>query len=166
MGKITGFKEYERNTPKYLPVPERIRNYQEFTVPLGKEEVERMRREADLHAQEDSRRREEVESRNTADSLAYQAEKTVTESGDKLPADIRAEIETGVKDVRDALEAGASADLISAARDRLMAALQKAGAALYEQQGEDGMPPREGEPGTNGEAPAEEPAVEGEYREV
>jgi len=133
---------------------------------LSDEEIERMKKDADAYAEEDRKRREEVEVRNSADSLAYQAEKTVTESGDKLPADIRAEIETGVKDVRDSLDAGASADTISAARDRLMAALQKAGTALYEQPGEDGMPPREGEPGTNGEAPAEEPTVEGEYREV
>jgi molecular chaperone DnaK len=104
--------------------------------------------------------------RNQADSLAYQAEKTVRESGDKLPADIRTEIETGVKDVRDALSADAPAETITAAQTRLMEALQKAGSALYEQPGEDGMPPREGEAGEDGEAPAEEGTVEGEYREV
>jgi molecular chaperone DnaK len=133
---------------------------------LSSDEIERMKRDADAYAEEDRKRREDVEVRNQADSLAYQAEKTVRESGDKLPADIRTEIETGIKDVRDALSADASADTISSAQTRLMEALQKAGSALYEQPGEDGMPPREGDPGTDGEAPAEEGTVEGEYREV
>jgi len=133
---------------------------------LSPEEIDRMKKDADSYAEEDRKRREEVEVRNQADSLAYQAEKTVNESGDKLPADIRAEIETGIKDVRDALSADAPADTISAARDRLMAALQKAGTALYEQPGADGAAPPEGEAEGEGEAPAEEGTVEGEYREV
>jgi molecular chaperone DnaK len=134
---------------------------------LSQDEIERMKRDADAYAEEDRKRREEVEVRNQADSLAYQAEKTVRESGDKLPADIRSEIETGIKDVRDALSADASVDTISGAQTRLMEALQKAGSALYEQPGADGMPPREGEaPEGEGEAPAEEGTVEGEYREV
>ena len=75
--------------------------------------------------------------RNQADSLAYQAEKTVRESGDKIPADIRAEIETGIKDVRDALSADGSAETIRRAMTALSEALQQAGSALYGQQ-EDG----------------------------
>jgi molecular chaperone DnaK len=133
---------------------------------LSQDEIERMKKDAESYAEEDRHRRESVEVRNQADSLAYQAEKTVTESGDKIPADIRTEIETAVKDVRDALNADASADTITGARDRLQDALQKAGAALYEQGSADGVAPDAEAPESEGEAPAEEGTVEGEYREV
>jgi molecular chaperone DnaK len=132
---------------------------------LSDDEIERMKKDAESYAEEDRARRESVEVRNQADSLAYQAEKTVTESGEKIPAEIKADIETGIKDVRDALNVEASAEMIGAARDRLQEALQRAGAALYEQPGENGASP-DGEPETEGEVPAEEGTVEGEYREV
>ena len=123
-----------------------------------------MKVEAEAHAEEDRRRREEIELRNAADSLAYTAEKTVRESGDKLPADVRGDIEVRVKEVRDALAAGADVDRLRSAMSALSKALQKAGAAVYGgagAEGPEGAPP-EGE----GEAPAEEGTVEGEYREV
>jgi len=122
-----------------------------------------MKQEADAHGEEDRRRREEIEVRNAADSLAYTAEKTVREAGDKLAADVRSDIEARVKDVRDALAAGADSDRLRAAMTALSEALQKAGAAVYGSEGApEAAPPPEGE----GEAPAEEGTVEGEYREV
>ena len=130
---------------------------------LSPEEIEKMKRDAEAHAEEDLRRREEVEIRNQADTLAYTAEKTVRESGEKIPADVRTEIETAVKDLRDILGSDASADTIRGAVTRLNESLQKAGSAVYGAQGEDGPMP-EGEP--EGEAPGEEGTVEGEYREV
>ena len=125
-----------------------------------------MKTDAEAHAEEDRRRREEIELRNQADSLAYTAEKTVRESGDKIPADVRTDIEARVKDVRDALAAQADADRVREALGALSEALQRAGAAVYGQPGEGGpeAPPPEGE--GEGEAPAEEGTVEGEYREV
>ena len=130
---------------------------------LSPEEIEKMKRDAEAHAEEDARRREEVEIRNQADTLAYTAEKTVRESGENIPADVRTEIETAVKDLRDILGSDASADTIRGAVTRLNESLQKAGSAVYGAQGEDGPMP-EGEP--EAEAPAEEGTVEGEYREV
>ena len=133
---------------------------------LSPEEIERMKADAEAHAEEDRRRREEIELRNQADSLAYTAEKTVREAGDKIPADVRTDIEARVKDVRDALAApGVDADRVREALGALSEALQRAGAAVYGQPGAEGgpeAPPPEGE----GEAPAEEGTVEGEYREV
>ena len=75
---------------------------------LSPEEIEKMKKDAESYAEEDSKRREEVEVRNQADSLAYTAEKTVRESGEKIPADVRADIdiEGRVKDVRDAMALG------------------------------------------------------------
>ena len=102
---------------------------------LSPEEIERMKADAEAHAEEDRRRREEIELRNQADSLAYTAEKTVRESGDKIPADVRADIEARVKDVRDALAAQADADRVREALNALSEALQRAGAAVYGQQG-------------------------------
>ena len=132
---------------------------------LSPDEIEKMKKDAEAYAAEDSQRREEVEVRNQADSLAYTAEKTVRESGEKIPADVRADIEGRIKDVRDALSADSSAETIRNAMTALSEALQRAGSAIYGQQ-EDGA--AEGAPpdGAEEEAPAEEGTVEGEYREV
>jgi len=132
---------------------------------LSPDEIEKMKKDAESFAEEDSKRREEVEVRNQADSLAYTAEKTVRESGEKIPADVRADIEGRIKDVRDALSSdSSSAETIRNAMTALSETLQRAGSAIYGQPGDgtaEGAPP-EGE----GEAPAEEGTVEGEYREV
>ena len=149
---------------------------QKITIQAGtgltEEEIERMKADAETHAEDDRRRREEIELRNQADSLAYTAEKTVREAGDKIPADVRADIEARVKDVRDALAAEADTERLRSAVTGLSEAMQKAGSAVYGEPGEGGpgaAPPPEGE-GEGGEGEGEEPAeegtVEGEYREV
>jgi molecular chaperone DnaK len=102
---------------------------------LSDEEIERMKKDAEAYADEDRNRREEVEIRNQADSLAYTAEKTVREAGEKIPAEIRGDIEARVKDVRDALSTNAPADTVRAAMTALNEALQQAGSAVYGQQG-------------------------------
>ncbi|MFQ6019904.1 MAG: molecular chaperone DnaK [Dehalococcoidia bacterium] len=136
---------------------------------LSKDEVEKMKQEAESHAEEDRSRREEVELRNQADTLAYTAEKTMQEAGDKVPADVRTEIEDGVRAVREALGAQ-DVDQVRTAMNNLQESLQKAGSAVYGQPGPEGQPPPEGE-APEGEAPPEgegegEGTVEGEYREV
>ena len=134
---------------------------------LSKDEVEKMKREAETYGEEDRRRREEVELRNQADSLAYTAEKTVRDAGDNIPADIRGDIEARVKAVRDALNTQDSGQIRSALT-ALSEALQRAGEAVYRAQAEAGAgaqsPP--GEPPEGEGPPAEEGTVEGEYREV
>ena len=134
------------------------------TSGLSQEEVERMVREAELHAQEDRQRREEIETRNRADSLAYQAERTLQDVGDKISASLRSEVEERVKAVRDAL---ASNDLtrVRSAADELERTMQRIGQEAYSQPG------TAGGDGTSGAAPGtasggESGTVEGEYREV
>jgi len=131
---------------------------------LSKEEVERLQREAEMHAAEDRKRREEIELRNMADSLAYQAEKTVRENADKIPADLKNEVDGKVAAVRSALQSG-TADTIRSATNELSEAMQRIGQAVYGAQagapGADGQ----GEPGAE-PGGAEEGTVEGEYREV
>jgi molecular chaperone DnaK len=119
---------------------------------LSQEEIEKARREAESHAEEDRRRKEEVEIRNNADMNAYQVEKLLKENDDKLPADLKARIEGKVKAVRDAL-AGASSEAIKAASDdlqnsisELMAAAQQAGAGA----GSPPPPPADGPRGDPG----------------
>jgi len=126
---------------------------------LAKEEVERMKQESETYAEEDRRRREEIELRNQADNLAYTADKTLRDLGDKVPADLHSEVEAKVKAVRDALQ-GTDADAVSSAMTALSEAMQRIGAHVYGQ----AAPPPEG--GEEGPGPAEEGTVEGEFREV
>jgi len=132
---------------------------------LSKEEVTRMQREAEMHAAEDVKRREEVETRNTADTLAYTAEKTLRDHKDKIPSDLNKEVEGKIQAVRSALQ-GTDIDSIRRATQELSEAMQKIGAAVYQQQP---PPPPGGEP-PGGEPPPgkgpEEGTVEGEFREV
>jgi molecular chaperone DnaK len=129
---------------------------------LSKDEVEKMKREADMHAAEDTKRKEEVETRNQADTLAYTAEKTLRDNKDKVPADLNQEIEGKIKAVRSALQ-GTDASAIRQATEDLNTAMQKVGAAVYGQQAPPGgqQPPPPPPPGKGAEG-----TVEGEFREV
>ncbi len=130
---------------------------------LSKDDIEKMKQEADTYADEDRRRREEIELRNQADSMAYQAEKTMRELGDKVPSDMHTEVEAKVKELRDALQ-GSDMDAIRLGVSALSEAMQKMGAHVYGQAGP--PPPEGGPPGPEGEGPADEGTVEGEFREV
>jgi len=129
---------------------------------LSKDEVERMVREAEQHAQEDRQRREEIEMRNRADSLAYQAERTLQDLGDKVSASLRSDVEDRIRAVRDAL-AGSDITRIRSATDDLERTMQRIGQEVYSQPG---APAGDGA-GRSESAPASEPGtVEGEYHEV
>ncbi|MEX2080583.1 MAG: molecular chaperone DnaK [Dehalococcoidia bacterium] len=129
---------------------------------LTKDEIDKMQHEAELHADEDRQRRELIELRNAADSLAYQAEKIIRENADKIADELKTEVEANVADVRAALETQ-DADRIRSATDQLSSAMQRIGEAVYGQAGAaaDGAGPEGAEPGA-----AEEGTVEGEFREV
>jgi molecular chaperone DnaK len=135
---------------------------------LSKEEVTRMQREAEAHATEDTQRREEIEAKNSADTLAYTAEKTLREHKEKIPAELNQEVEGKIAAVRSALQ-GSDVGAIRQATQELNEAMQKIGAAIYQQQPP--PPPPGGEaPPPGGEPPPEkgedEGTVEGEFREV
>jgi molecular chaperone DnaK len=134
---------------------------------LSNDEIDRMVREAEANAEEDRRRRDEIEERNRADNLAYQAEKIVRESGDKLPPELKTEVEEKTKTLREALTAG-DATRIRDGMQELQSALERAGQAVYSaQQAEapNGSPDDgpEGGSATGGTKPG---TVEGEFREV
>ncbi|HEY4034077.1 MAG TPA: molecular chaperone DnaK [Ktedonobacteraceae bacterium] len=129
---------------------------------LSKDEVERMVREAEQHAQEDRQHREEIEMRNRADSLAYQAERTLQDLGDKVSASLRSDVEDRIRAVRDAL-AGSDITRIRSAADDLERTMQRIGQEVYSQPG---APAGDGA-GRSESTPASEPGtVEGEYHEV
>jgi molecular chaperone DnaK len=133
---------------------------------LSKAEIEKLQREAEMHADEDRKRRDEIEVRNNADNLAHQAEKVLRENGEKIPAELKSEVDGHVTAMREALK-GNDIEVIRRNFESLSEALQKVGAAIYQGAGAgangasaDGQ--ASGEP----HAPAEESTVEGEFREV
>ncbi len=129
---------------------------------LSKDEVEALRREAETHAAEDLSRREAVETRNAADSLAYSAEKTLRENADKISDDLKQRVEESVTEVRSTLDSD-DAERMRAAMETLSQRMQEIGQAVY------GAAESASPDGTTGDAPGgdEEPStVEGEFREV
>jgi len=97
---------------------------------LSKEEVEKMRKEAQSHETEDKKRREEVEVRNQADGMAYTAEKTIKDAGDKIGADEKAKIEKGIKSLRDSL-GGTDGEAIKKSMESLQKDLFEISSKLY-----------------------------------
>ncbi len=134
---------------------------------LSKEEVERMQREAEAHATEDGKRRDEVETRNAADTLAYTSERTLREQKDKIPADLNKETEDKIATLRSTLQ-GSDIEAIRKASQELSDTMQKIGAAVYQQPPPPGAepPPPPGEETPPGKEGGEEGTVEGEFREV
>jgi molecular chaperone DnaK len=100
---------------------------------LPKDDIERMMRDAEEHAEEDKRRREDAETRNVSESLQYQTEKFLAENGDKLPEDKRTELTDALGELRSAL-GGSDISAIKAAQEKVSRISQEAGGAMYAQQ--------------------------------
>jgi molecular chaperone DnaK len=128
---------------------------------LSKGEIDRMVREAEQHAQEDRERKEEIEVRNRADSLAYQAERTLKDMGEKITVGLRSEIEEKVKAVRNAISAQ-NVGSMQSSMNELEQAMQRIGQEIY---GQPGATAASGEQPSSGENTSSG-YVEGEYREV
>jgi len=127
---------------------------------LSDSEVERMRREAEAHAEEDRKRKDLVEARNNADNTAYQAEKILKEMGDKIPANLKEQVEERVKQVRN-VQNSDDPDSIRKAIDDLNQVLQQVGTAAYQQAGPQQSTP---EPENNPNPGRDEDVVDGEFR--
>ncbi|MCS7061815.1 MAG: molecular chaperone DnaK [Anaerolineae bacterium] len=134
---------------------------------LSKEEIERMVREGQAHAEEDRVRREKAEARNEADTAAYQAEKFIRENGDKIPADKKSELESRIAAVRSALT-GDNVAAIRRAVDDLKNTFSQIGASMYQQSGPSaGGGSSDGSSGSSGDGKGPEgDVVDGEYRET
>ncbi|TSI19697.1 molecular chaperone DnaK [Brevibacterium aurantiacum] len=104
---------------------------------LPKEDIDRMVKEAEEHADEDKKRREAADTRNNAENLAYQTEKLITDNEDKLPEEVKTEINSDVEALKEALK-GEDDDAVKTAYDKLVANQQKIGEAIYNQPGAEG----------------------------
>jgi molecular chaperone DnaK len=135
---------------------------------LSKDEVERMRKEAEEHAEADSKLREIVEERNKADNACYTAEKALKDLGDKVPADVKKKVEDEVANVRGVLKDN-DPEVIRKATEKLYEVVQQIGTAAYgaqaQQPGEAATPPFTETPG-EGHQPGEDGVVDGEFRNV
>ena len=128
---------------------------------LSDSEVEKMRKDAEAHAEDDRKRKDLIEVRNNADNTAYAAEKALREFGDKVPADVRGDVEAKAAEVKSVAQ-GEDVDKIKAATEALSLAIQKIGASVYEQ----GQPSAEGEAGDEGPSNDAGPdVVDGEVKE-
>ena len=128
---------------------------------LSDEEVERMRKDAEEHAEEDAKRKDLIEARNQADNTAYGAEKAIKDLGDKLPEEVKTEVEEAVAEVRKVLDSE-DVEAIKKATESLTEVVQKIGASVYEE-------PAAAAPVDTEETASDEAAddvVEGEAEEV
>src|SRR5436305_6521827 len=98
---------------------------------LGKDEIDRMMKDAEAHAEEDRKRREEAETRNNADSLVFQTEKLLKEQADKVGAEDREKVESALKELKDAL-AGADIEAVQRAHERVMTVMHDCSQRLYQ----------------------------------
>ncbi len=134
---------------------------------LRDDEVERMRKEAEEHADEDRKRKELIEARNTGDNACYTAEKALKDLADKVPADIKKKVEDEVAKVRGVLDSD-DAETIKKATEALFEVVQQIGAAAYGQQGAPaaGGPEQPGPGGPQQPPSGDENVVDGEFRNV
>lgn len=137
---------------------------------LSEQEVDRMRKEAEAHADEDKRRKEGIETHNIADNTVYSAEKMIADYGDKIPAELKAEIESKTEALKGILN-GTDYDSMKRQTDELNEVMQKVGSSMYQQpQGEGGpagdngaqTPPQDGSQGNAGG----DDVVDGEFRSM
>ena len=134
---------------------------------LNEAEVERMRREAEVHADEDKKRKELIEARNTADNAVYTAEKALRDFGDKVPAETKSKVEAEIANVKKSLESDDPTQ-IKSATEQLFQVVQQIGASVYQQGGPQAGPAAGGqEPGPEGgdqKPGGDDDVVDGEFR--
>jgi molecular chaperone DnaK len=133
---------------------------------LSKEEVERMAKDAEAHAAEDKEQRDKVEARNGLDSMVYNVEKMLKDSGDKVAAPDKAEVETALVEAKTALAGDGGATELNAAKERLTTASHKLAEVMYKAAAE--APPAEGAAadGAAEEAKKDEGVIDAEYVDV
>lgn len=131
---------------------------------LSEAEIEKMRKDAEQHADEDRRRKDLIETRNHADSAVYSAEKVLKDLGEKVPADLKSQVEDKIAKVREVMS-GEDPDAIRSRLEELNQVLQQVGASAYQQAEPQAAAPGSDETGQSGPAPEPgEDVVDGEFR--
>ncbi len=131
---------------------------------LNKDQIERMVDDAKAHADEDRRRREEIEIRNESDNVAYQAEKTLRDLGDKVSADLKSEVESKIADVRAALGTD-DLERMRSAKEALQSTMLKVGEQVYSAAGATAGGDTSSDGGASS-GPSDDNTVEGEFKEM
>jgi molecular chaperone DnaK len=145
---------------------------------LSKDEVQRLVKDAEMHAEEDRRNREKIEARNQGDTMAYSVEKTLQDLGDKVPADTKKDVEEKIAALRDALKTD-DVERIKSATEALRTSSMKIGEIMYQQEQAKQQAEQPGQPGQTGQPGAEQPegepagagakrdgdTIEGEFKE-
>ena len=124
---------------------------------LSKDEIEKMKKDAEAHAEDDKKRREEIEVRNEADNAVYRSEKMLKDNGDKISGDAKSKIEKAVAEVKEALK-GSEAGAIKSASEKLNEAWQAISAELYKAASEKAKAGQPGGTETGSTGPGEQPA--------
>jgi molecular chaperone DnaK len=134
---------------------------------LNDTEVEKMRKEAELHAEEDKRRKQVVEARNHADNLIYQAEKMLRENADKIDSEKKQQIDTKISDLRSKVT-GEDVEVIQKLIQEMEELIQQVGASMYQQSGsEAGQADPQSGPEQGGDSqPGNDDVVDGEFKSV
>jgi len=135
---------------------------------LSKDEIDKLVKDAELHAEDDKKKKELVEARNTADSLIYQTEKSIKELGDKVDAETKTKVEEAIGNLKTAME-GDDADRIKQLSEELTQSSHKLAEAMYQQASQAGQEQAAGgstEEGGDGSATADEDVVDADYEEV
>lgn len=132
---------------------------------LSKDQIDRMVRDAESHASDDKKRKEEVEERNLADSAAYRAEKSLTELGDKLTAEQKGDLESKIADIRSALSTDNVAR-IKSARETLEQSFHKISESIYRQGAGPGADFGGGAQPNEDQSSPHDDTIEGEYKEM
>ncbi len=130
---------------------------------MSKDDIEKAVKEAEQFAEEDKKRREEIDLRNGADQMVYQSEKTINELGDKLDAADKSELESKISDLKEALK-GTDAELIKSKQEELQKKFYEVSEKVYKAQAAAGQTP-DGAAGA-GAAPEEEPYVDADYKDA
>ncbi len=132
----------------------------EGSIGLSKEEIEKMKKEAELHAEDDKKKREMIDIKNQADTLIYTAEKTIRDMGDQVSADVKTEIQEKIEGLKKAKE-GDNIEDIKSGSEALSQVLQKVGTELYQKKAAE----QKGKQADKGEGGGQSEAEEGEYKE-
>jgi molecular chaperone DnaK len=138
---------------------------------LSDSEIEQMRKEAEAHAEEDRLRKERIEARNNADNTIYSAEKVLRDLGDKVPGDLKSQVEDKIAKVRQVMDSE-DIDAIRKATEELSQVLQQVGASAYQQSGpgpqassgDGGGEPQEGPESPSDDSGEDEDVIDGEFR--
>ncbi|HLA04144.1 MAG TPA: Hsp70 family protein, partial [Patescibacteria group bacterium] len=132
---------------------------------LTDEEIQRMTKEAEEHAAEDTAKKDEIDTRNQADTLVYQAEKSLKDAGDKVPADVKSEVEEKIKALK-GIESSAPIEEVKQKTEELSSVLSKIGESMYQKKGQEGPEGTEGAEGKDGETKTDDKAKTDESGEV